>query len=124
MIGFENVGIFHNAINIPMEMVGANKLPNCGNDWMKGSIETASIIRKENGKLFRQVSGVETVNIAYVVPLVEPDGGLQGWGLAEIFYRHLEVNICSGCIWVNGSPFKLDGDDLIDSKGNRWERMH
>jgi hypothetical protein len=25
-------------------------------------------------------------------------------------------------IWINGQPFKPEGDDLIDVKGNRWER--
>lgn len=27
-------------------------------------------------------------------------------------------------IWIGREPFKPEGDDLIDSKGNRWERMH
>ena len=27
-------------------------------------------------------------------------------------------------IWIDGHPFKPEGDDLIDSHNNRWERTH
>jgi hypothetical protein len=27
-------------------------------------------------------------------------------------------------VWIGRSPFRPEGDDLIDAKGNRWEREH
>lgn len=105
VIGLENVGILHDAINIPVEAIGINKLPDCRNDWMEGSVKAAPIAREENCKLFRQVSGVKISNCTHIIALIEPHSGLQGWGFAEVLYGNLEINICSslGCLLVGRS---------------------
>jgi hypothetical protein len=57
------------------------------------------------------------------------DGSGIGYDLYDYTHKLNQFTILwtlsqdDSVVWVGREPFKPEGDDLIDSKGNRWERQ-